>query len=107
MSTQPSGIQLNAKLPIWFILNIIFPLVVEVDGTPTKGVWGPQTLPLAPGQHQLSVFWKFYWFLPIQRGNLDVVVNPGELVNVRYKVRWLIWLPGKLFVEPAVAPAAA
>jgi hypothetical protein len=100
---QPTGIELNAKLSIWFILNMIFPLTVDVDGTPTKGVWGPQVLNLAPGIHRLTVSWKFYWVLPIQRGVLDVTVNPGDLVKVRYKVRWLIFLPGKLYVEPATA----
>jgi hypothetical protein len=37
-----------------------------------------------------------YWILPVQRATLDVTVDPGGVVPLRYKVRWLIFLPGKL-----------
>ena len=40
--------------------------------------------------------WKFYWILPVQRATLDVTVGPSGVVSLRYKVRWLIFLPGKL-----------
>jgi hypothetical protein len=51
---------------------------------------------VAPGSHRISVSWKFYWVLPVQRATLDVTVDPGGVVSLRYKVRWLIFLPGKL-----------
>jgi hypothetical protein len=81
---------------IWWLLVTIQPLIVEVDGVQTKGTWGDQTLPVAPGNHHVSVWWKFYWFLPVQRATLDVTVNAGADISLRYKVRWLIFLPGKL-----------
>jgi hypothetical protein len=34
--------------------------------------------------------------LPVQRATLDVTVDPSAVVSLRYKVRWLIFLPGKL-----------
>ena len=52
MSAQPTGIRLNAKQAIWWFLVTIQPLVVEVDGVTTKGTWGDQTLPVAPGSHR-------------------------------------------------------
>ncbi len=96
MSSQPTGIRLNAKQAIWWFLVTIQPLVVEVDGVTTKGTWGDQTLPVAPGNHRVSVSWKFYWVLPVQRGTIDVTVDPGTVLSLRYKIRWLIFLPGKL-----------
>jgi hypothetical protein len=96
MSAQSTAISLNAKQAIWWILVTIQPLVVEVDGATTKGTWGDQTLPVPPGNHRVSVSWKFYWVLPVQRGTIDVTVDPGAVVSLRYKVRWLIFLPGKL-----------
>jgi hypothetical protein len=96
MSAQPTGIRLNAKQAIWWFLVTIQPLVVEVDGVTTKGTWGDQTLPVAPGNHRVSVSWKFYWVLPVQRGTIDVTVDPGTVLSLRYKIRWLIFLPGKL-----------
>lgn len=102
VSDQPSGIQLNAKLSLWFILDMIFPLIIEVDGQESKGQWGQQLLNVAPGQHRISVSWKMYWLLPVNKGTLDITVNPGQVVPVRYKVRWLFLLPGKLYIDTAV-----
>jgi hypothetical protein len=102
MSAQ-STIRLNAKQMIWWILVTIQPLIVEVDGVPAKGKWGDQTLPVSPGSHRVSVSWKFYWVLPVQRGTLDVTVAPGGVVSLRYKVRWLVFLPGKLRLDNATS----
>jgi hypothetical protein len=99
MSAQSTAIRLNAKQMIWWILVMIQPLVVEVDGVTTKGIWGDQTLPVAPGSHRVSVCWKFYWVLPVQRATLDATVGPGAVVSLRYKIRWLIFLPGKLYLD--------
>lgn len=101
MSEQSTAIRLNAKQAIWWILVTIQPLIVEVDGVKSKGNWGEQMLSVAPGTHRVSVSWKFYWLVPIQRGTQDVTVNPGTVLSLRYKVRWLIFLPGKLYVENA------
>jgi hypothetical protein len=96
MSAQSTAISINAKQSIWWILVTIQPLIVEVDGVQTKGRWGDQVLPVSAGSHRVSVSWKFYWLLPVQRGTLDVNVSDGSVVALRYKVRWLIFLPGKL-----------
>ena len=101
MSDQPTGIQLNAKQVIWFILTTIFPLVIEVDGTQSRGTWGTQLLNLAPGTHQVSVSWKLYWVLPVQKATLDVSVEPGQVVAASYKVRWFFLLPGRLTLDTA------
>ncbi len=105
MSNQPSGIQLNAKQSFWYFLYQIMPLKVEVDGEPVQARWGQQFYSLAPGQHQISVSWKMYWLIPVNRGMLDVMVNPGQVVQARYKVRWLWIMKGKLYIEQSGAPA--
>lgn len=103
MSDQATGINLNAKLSIFFILDMLMPLTIEIDGAKAKGKWGEQFIPLAPGTHRVVVSWKLYWVLPVNQGTLDVTVEPGTVVSVRYKVRWLFLLPGKLYLEPAAA----
>jgi len=104
MSTQPSGIELNSNQSIWYFLYRVMPLVVQVDGQDVKAQWGQQFIPVAPGPHRISVAWKMYWVLPVNRGTLDVTVNAGEVVPVRYKVRWIWLFPGKLFRD--ASPAA-
>jgi hypothetical protein len=106
MSDQPTGVGLNAKLSIWFFLTSLFPLTIDVDGVESKGQWGSQFLSLAPGSHRLSVSWKLYWVLPVNNGTLDLVINPGQVVPIRYKVRWIFLLPGKLYVDTDGAPPA-
>jgi hypothetical protein len=101
VSDQPTGVQLNAKQAIWYILTTIMPLTIEVDGVPSKGLWGSQLLNLEPGSHSLTVSWKLYWVLPVQKATLDVTVTPGSTVAVSYKVRWFFLLPGKIFIEAA------
>ncbi len=103
MSAQSTAIRLNAKQAIWWILVTIQPLVVELDGVPTNGIWGDQTLPVTPGSHRVSVSWKLYWLLPVQRATLDLTVDDGAVVSLRYKVRWLIFLPGKLTLDKAAS----
>lgn len=101
MSNQPTGVQLNAKQAIWFIMTTIFPLTIEVDGVASKGMWGAQLLSLEPGSHSLTVSWKLYWVLPVQKATLNVTVDAGSTIAVSYKVRWFFLLPGKLFVDAA------
>lgn len=99
MADQATGIELNAKLSIFFILVGIQPLVVDVNGTETKGRWAVQFLNVGPGNHRVTVSWKFYWFIPVQKATLDVTVAPGQVVKLRYKVRWFVFMPGKLSIE--------
>jgi hypothetical protein len=99
MSDETTGVRLNAKLSIFFILDMLMPLTVEVDGVTSKGVWKEQFLNLAPGTHRLTVSWKLYWVLPVNKATLDVTVQQGSVVPVRYKVRWLFILPGKLYID--------
>src|SRR5579863_6759107 len=74
VSLSPTGIQLNAKQSLWFLLSFIFPLQIEVDGAVSKGTWGPQLLNVAPGMHRIAVTWKMYWVLPVNRGAIEVNV---------------------------------
>jgi hypothetical protein len=96
MQTSPTGIQLQTK---YFILNFliaIFPLTVTVDGTPVQAKWGSSFVPVAPGSHQVSVSWKLYWVLPVNKAALTVNVPEGQVVPVLYKAPYFWFMPGKL-----------
>jgi hypothetical protein len=99
VSLSPTGIQLNAKQSLWFLLSFIFPLQIEVDGALSRGTWGPQFLNLTPGMHRIAVTWKMYWVLPVNRGEIEVNVPEGQIIPLRYKMRWLWIMPGKLFID--------
>jgi hypothetical protein len=107
MSTQPTGVQFDARLSFFFFLTAIFPLTIEIDGVETKGKWGVQFLNLAPGTHRITASWKMYWLLPVNKATLDVTVAPSQVAPVRYKVRYFFFLPGKMYIDPTPAPAPA
>lgn len=99
MSAAPTGIELTTK---YFFLNfviVIFPLTITVDGEKIKGKWGKNFYPIAPGGHTISVSWKAYWLLPVNKGTTNVSLSEGQVVRLKYRAPWIILLPGKLNVE--------
>jgi hypothetical protein len=101
MAASPTGIELSAKYFILSFLIVIFPLLVNIDGQETKGKWGTQFYPLSPGNHSVTVSWKFYWLVPIQKATMNVSLAEGQVDRVQYYVPWLIFLPGKIGPAPA------
>lgn len=102
-----SGINLRAKVSIFFFTLYLFPLKFSVDGGPeVKGKWGDNPLQLAPGRHTIAVHWLMYWFMPVNKAAITVDVAPGQVVTVDYKYRYFFFMPGKIGVAgaPAVAP---
>jgi hypothetical protein len=85
---------------------LLFKPVVEIDGQVHQGAWSTTFFPTAPGEHSVTVYWKYFGLLPINKGTASVTVTEGGTANVRYGPRWLIFLPGKMTVTQAV-PAAA
>jgi hypothetical protein len=101
-----SGIAVTAKyFPLNF-LCVIFKPIVQIDGQTHEGSWGTSHFPAAPGDHQLTVFWKYLWFLPCNKGRTTVRVVEGQTTHVAYKAPWLWILPGKMSVAQASQAAA-
>jgi hypothetical protein len=98
MATTPTGIAVKAKIfPIAFIM-LLFKPIVEIDGQPHEGAWSDNFFPVGAGNHSVTVYWKYFWFLPSNRGTINVTVADGQAVNVLYQARWLVFLPGKISV---------
>lgn len=58
---------------------------IVVDGHETRGVWGPNSIPLTPGQHQVHVHVPY--ILPSKTGPAETTVNlaPGQTTALEYK----------------------
>ena len=66
-----SGIHLRAPVFILFFLLKIQPLMASIDGGPEfQANWDGNQWQLPPGQHRLSVWFKYFWFLPVGRADL-------------------------------------
>jgi hypothetical protein len=101
MQGSPTGIELQTKYFILSFLIVVFPLVVTIDGQEQKGKWGTSFYPVAAGNHDVSVAWKMYWLVPVNKGATGVTVAEGQVARLLYKVPLLVFLKGKL--EPAPA----
>jgi hypothetical protein len=99
MQTSPTGIELETKYFILNFLIVIFPLALTIDGVTVPGKWGKNFYPVAPGNHQVSVAWKMYWVLPVNKGTMQVSLAEGQVARLLYKAPFLFFLPGKL--QPA------
>lgn len=104
-----TGINLRAKVSLFFFTLYLFPLKFSIDGGPeVKGSWGDNPIQLPSGRHHVRVHWLFYWFMPVNKAEIVVDVPPGQVVTVDYKYRYFIFMPGKIWVSPpAVAPGTA
>src|SRR4051794_23553935 len=86
-STQ-TGIEISTKVSIFFILYFIFfKPQIEVDGTAAVGgKWNGSTfVAAAPGQHQVEVYYKAYFIIPVNRASMGVTVTDGGVARVEYK----------------------
>jgi hypothetical protein len=101
MAQTTTGMELRAKVfPLAFILYLFKPTIV-VDGQPMPGRWGVQFVPLAAGNHRVTVFFKYLFIAKCNEATIDVTVSEGQVVPVTYKSRWLIFLKGLIAITPA------
>ena len=110
MATSPTGVELSTKHFILAFLVVIFPLTITVDGQAIQGKWGTQFYPIQPGNHTITVSWKLYWLLPVNKATTTVSLASGQVAKLQYYAPWLWLLAGKLGPTPAAAmapPAAA
>jgi hypothetical protein len=103
MAASPTGIELTTKYFILNFLIVIFPLTINIDGQEIKGKWGTQFYPVQAGNHSVTVSWKAYWFLPVNKATTTVSLADGQVAPLQYYAPWLFLLPGKL--GPTLAAA--
>ncbi|MDQ6696654.1 MAG: hypothetical protein M3Z46_04260 [Actinomycetota bacterium] len=103
--SSPTAISITAKILFLNFFMLLFKPIVEIDGQSRQGTWSTETFAIEPGQHSVTVFWKYLGLLPINKATMVVNVVEGTTTEVLYRPRWFIFLPGKLTVSQAV-PAA-
>jgi len=100
MAVSQTGIEMTTKYFILNFLVVIFPLTINIDGQDITGKWGNQFYPTAPGPHTVTVTWKLYWFLPVNKATMSVTLAEGQVLRLQYYVPWFFFLPGKLAPTP-------
>jgi hypothetical protein len=106
-----SAIQVDTSYPALAFLLGVFKTRVAINGQRYELPWGTHTFPVGEGRHDVRVSFKY--LLPSDAGGneVEVDVQPGQTVRVRYRAPWLVFLKGKIQVEagksPSVPPVAA
>jgi hypothetical protein len=95
---QPqAGLEINTAVPWWLFTAKIFPAKMSIDGSaPIPASWSTNLVPVTPGRHTVKFWWLAYWFLPSNSAELVVDVPAGQVVQLVYKPRWLIFIAGVL-----------
>jgi hypothetical protein len=92
----PTGIAVTTKfLPVQFFFYLCKPKIVIDHGEPTLGGWGKTFIPLEPGEHTVSCYFRYLYLPRAMESSTSINVGPGQVVEMLWKARWLIFLPGK------------
>jgi len=98
-----TGVRLHMKV-FWmaFLLYALKPQVSINGSAPFAVSWGDNDIPLQPGRYEIQC-WYNYLFGPANRARITVDVAAGAVVQLRYRTRWAVFLPGKLEVTSTTA----
>jgi hypothetical protein len=107
MAQAATGIELRAKVfPLAFILYLFKP-TIEIDGQAIPAKWGTQFIPVAPGTHSISVYFNYFFIKKCNRADTQITLAEGQVLQVTYKSRWLIFMKGLIDVAPWAPPTTA
>jgi hypothetical protein len=100
MAQAPTGIEVRAKVfPLAFLVYLFKP-TVEIDGQPIPAKWGTQFIPVQPGTHSVSLYYRYLFFKRANAATTQATLSEGQVLQITYKTRWLVFLPGKIDVQP-------
>jgi hypothetical protein len=95
-----TGIEINAKFFVLAFILYLFKPTFVIDGNATAGAWRtPTFFPVAPGQHQVQVHFKYVILKTAGKAVTTVTVQPGQVAKVEYKAPWVVFFAGKLKVS--------
>jgi hypothetical protein len=74
-------------------------LSVEVDGDAQPGKWGQRPVSVAPGPHDVKVYFKYLMKARCGEAAVNVVATDGHTVAIEYKAPKLMTNPGRIAVK--------
>lgn len=96
MSTQ-TGISVQGRHNPMQVVLYFVGLTVEVDGEARSGSWRSRFIPLAPGSHQVNVYFRYFKPRCCEAG-ITVQVAGDQTVALEYRAPQLMTSPGRLTV---------
>src|SRR5689334_13686042 len=97
MQQPQAGLEINTVVPWWYFTVKLFPAKMTIDGSaPIPAKWGTNLVPMTPGRHTVTFYWLAYWFMASNKAEIVVDVPEGQVVQLMYKPRWILFLAGIL-----------
>jgi hypothetical protein len=94
---QPwSGIQVETSFfPLSFFLYACTPRIV-IDGEVMLRPWGRHSFQLAPGMHNVQVYFHYLFMSTCGMAQTNVVVQPNCVHRLKYEMSIIMFLPGSI-----------
>lgn len=74
--------------------------IIEVDGQPYTCKWGPNALPVEPGQHTLKAYHRWLVFKEAYGSSTTVDIAEGQTVRLEWRTGAAAFKPGVWTVLP-------
>ncbi len=85
-----------------FILGLFRPKLA-VNGQEYGPIsWGATPVPVPPGRYLVEAWVPYLFITRMGHRSVTVDVPPGSVVRVRWRAPWLVFLAGKIEVDPPV-----
>jgi hypothetical protein len=94
---EQTTIRVNGKHSPMAWLLYLTKLTIEVDGTPQPGSWGDRTVSVAPGRHEVKVYFKYLGKSRCCEAGVTVDTTTGP-VSMQYRTPMMMTAPGRLTV---------
>ena len=91
-------IRINGRHSPMAWLLYLTKLTIEVDGTPEKGSWGDRTIAVAPGRHEVKVYFKYLTKTRCCEASAIIDTTNGQTVAMEYRTPMMMTAPGRLTV---------
>ncbi|GAA1949389.1 hypothetical protein [Catenulispora subtropica] len=95
---EEATIRVNGRHSPMAWLLYMTKLTIEVDGTPQQGSWGERTISVAPGRHEVKIYFKYITKARCCEAGATVDVGEGQSVAMEYRTPMMMTAPGRLTV---------
>lgn len=96
---EQATIRVNGRHSPMAWLLYLTKLTVEIDGTPQQGSWGERTFSVAPGRHDVRIYFKYLTKSRCCEAGATVDAADGQTVSMEYRTPMMMTRPGKLTVN--------
>lgn len=108
MDDQTSYLDVTPKyFVIAFVWAFFKPQFAIDGGPPQQARWGQNMVPVAPGQHQVSVWCPYLWMPQCGLNTAVVEAQPGSVTKVTWNAPWIVFMQGSISVGGGALPSGA